>query len=286
MNSVHVSILLLAVVIAQFVIVRGFVQYNLKCLFILCLFSFSIFIVIGGIFAFVDLNKRPHWWYARKIQKDTCTSRSEYAQVARRSLTNLLLIVFPTLFILTYAVKWRRDAFGSVVPKTYELYITTFVALLAICIVIADFAAWSIHRALHTVPYLWTLHSMHHKHIAPIAISCIDAHPFEIVVWDMMPFWIGPFLLGVHPAFFFVFVSWAIINTLLSHCGYVIDGYANEHHDLHHERLKCNYSAFLSDWTMGTLLTRSVDATYPRFDEMQKDVPPSSRNEWCDIMRS
>jgi sterol desaturase/sphingolipid hydroxylase (fatty acid hydroxylase superfamily) len=52
------------------------------------------------------------------------------------------------------------------------------------------------------------------------------------------------------------------------------------HHDLHHERMKCNYSSPFVDYVMGTYLYREPDKIYPKFDKEDKSFT-ESHNTTC-----
>ena len=223
-----------------------------------------VYILISAAFAALDTTGTLQ---ARKVQKDACTDPRLYAEIAMDVLVLLLVVATPTLCLMVWTLRWRNRRFPRF-PKTGWV---TFGLSLLIMYLVSDFVAWGVHKGLHKGALWDHVHAKHHDVVAPIAVSSLYAHPVEVVCWDMLPFFLGPLLLGIDAPTFFAVSIVAIVNTLLVHSGYDVF-YDDGHHDLHHERLKCNYSSRLSDAVMGTLLVRERDAVYPRFDKSEKDL--------------
>lgn len=239
-----------------------------------------VYFGLSAMFAYIDVTQKPSWIYRRKYQKDACINYQRYRQAFSHTFAKLVAFLLPFLIITFKLMQWRTRRFANVDASLNRGGFLVFIGVLFVVYVIAEFAAWFIHYALHK-GVLWDkIHSVHHQYVATVAVASLDAHPVEMIVWDAVPFMAGPLLLGTPPAFFIIFALINIVNTVLCHCGYDV-GYDRGHHDLHHERLKCNYSGFLSDWVMGTYVTREENKTYPRFDAFQKDLI-NTANESCD----
>lgn len=255
----------------SFQMTGGYNSFNAIVTFVIL---FVVYFIISSLFAYVDLKKRPIWLHERKYQKDTCLLAPEYCQAFMRTLIKFLVVLAPFFLVVFFVMNWRVKQYR--VFRTKNIWAFTFAVLISF--IIADFMAWGIHKLLHK-GILWDkIHSIHHKYISTVAVASLDAHPIEIIFWDVMPFIVGPFILGLDPSFLLIFGILSIINTTLVHSGYDI-GFDNGHHDLHHEKLKCNYSFFLSDFIMGTIEYREKDKIYPRYDFFQKDIWGSLNNE-------
>lgn len=252
-------------------------EYNLSFAIWFNMLIGTMYFALSIFFAYVDITRQPAYIYKLKLQKDACLHIDEYKEVFKRTFLKYIFVVAPMFILVLFLLQHRYSM--QHVDLSSPVY---WVASLFICYAITDFAAWFIHKALHYFPWLWdNVHSIHHKHIAPVAVSAFDAHPIELIIWDILPFAIGPLLLGVNAAFFTMFSVIAIMNTVICHSGYDIN-YDKGHHDLHHERLKCNYSGIVSDTVMGTCIERK-DIIYPRFDSLQKDLF-DSYNKSCSTL--
>jgi sterol desaturase/sphingolipid hydroxylase (fatty acid hydroxylase superfamily) len=231
-------------------------------------------------FAWVDTHRAPQWLHRRKIQRDACLGSDEYRQAFARAAAKCVLVLLP-FFLLAFAGMHARMArWPNLAGWMRRRGLLAFLAALAAAAVVADFSAWAIHKLLHKGPLWERVHSFHHRYVSTVAVASLDAHPVEMVLWDALPFALGPLMLGTPPPFFVAFALLSVANTVLCHSGYDI-GYDMGHHDLHHERLHCNYSGFLSDWTLGTYLPRERGRVYPRFDRRVKTLA-GSFNQPCE----
>lgn len=156
--------------------------------------------------------------------------------------------------------------------------IVSFAFGLLLLMVSADVAAWTIHRGMHYFPFVYdNIHVHHHKHIAPVAVAALDAHPLEVAVWDVLPFMIGPLILGAPTGLTLLSAVLAITQTVSAHSGYSLGAISDgTFHDLHHERMKCNYGGnFMMDRICGTYIEREKDRVYPRWNETEKSLTGS-----------
>jgi sterol desaturase/sphingolipid hydroxylase (fatty acid hydroxylase superfamily) len=71
-----------------------------------------------------------------------------------------------------------------------------FLAQVAVFLVLADFLQWCIHNLLHRVPWLWTLHKVHHSITTMDWIGNWRFHWMEIVVYKSLQWlpliWLDP----------------------------------------------------------------------------------------------
>lgn len=224
------------------------------------------------LFALVDLVERPAWLRALKIQADVDTPSTKYRGVAADAARSFVLVVVPSLIAIVMAMSWRAGL--RAVPSVGDPSPLSWAAAIALVVwyLSMSMLSWGVHKLLHT-PWLWrTVHARHHDVVAPVAVSSVYAHPVEVVVWDLLPPLAAPLLLGFGPLLVLTVAIAMIAGTVVAHCGYRI-ARSSSHHDLHHERLRCNYASLLADWLMGTLLLREPDAVYPRYDREVKSIP-------------
>lgn len=118
---------------------------------------------------------------------------------------------------------------------------------------IIDAYQYWVHRAFHTVPYLYRkVHSVHHRLYVPYAFGALYNHPVEGFVLDSMGTAVAHGLAGLstrEAIFLFTFSS---IKTVDDHCGYRLWWdplqflFPNnaDYHDIHHQAygIKANFS--------------------------------------------
>lgn len=134
---------------------------------------------------------------------------------------------------------------------------------LLFCIYLDDFLYYWLHRSMHQRFLLKHVHGLHHRVLAPWAISGHYMHPLEYVLTGSLAF-IGPALLGSHVALLWVWIIIRQWEAAEGHAGYAFrwspthwlpgsDGAL--HHDYHHARVRGNYGGFLPIWdrVFGTL---------------------------------
>lgn len=282
MKSVFIGI---SIVVAAWFIHCGLTSitksYSMYAVLHFFVILFAVYFAVGYIFYYVDVTKKPDWLHRRKYQADVCVSIEKYKNIFKTMAIKMILIILPVFYVTFYIMHWRIKTFPNVISWMQKNGIVGFILCLLAVYVIADLTAWFVHKMLHK-GVLWSkVHKQHHLYTSPVAIASLDAHPIEIIFWDLLPFIIGPLLLGTSPGFLGMFAIISIINTALCHSGYDV-GYDDGHHDLHHERLKCNYSGHLSDMLFGTYVKRE-NKIYPRFDAFQKDIF-GSKNDDCKII--
>mmetsp|Transcript_15428 Transcript_15428/g.23454 ORF Transcript_15428/g.23454 Transcript_15428/m.23454 type:complete len:173 (-) Transcript_15428:219-737(-) len=122
--------------------------------------------------------------------------------------------------------------------------------------ILTDISFYTIHYTLHQFSLLYQhIHKVHHRFVAPTAMTCVYAHPLEFAFGNIFPIFFGPMLTNAHP-----FTCWALwfplatLGTCIGHCGYRIFGHYEDPHDKHHSNVQCNYGGMcISDYIFGTL---------------------------------
>jgi methylsterol monooxygenase len=71
--------------------------------------------------------------------------------------------------------------------------------------------------------------------MAPIAVTAMYCHPIESIFSNMVPIFLGVFIMGSHVATAWLWFSLAILFTLNAHSGYHLPFLPSpEFHDFHH----------------------------------------------------
>ena len=90
-------------------------------------------------------------------------------------------------------------------------------------------------RLLHSAYLYRFIHKRHHEWTAPIAVTAMYCHPFENIFANVLPIFLGVFIMGSHVATAWLWFSLAILFTLNSHSGYHLPFLPSpEAHDFHH----------------------------------------------------
>jgi sterol desaturase/sphingolipid hydroxylase (fatty acid hydroxylase superfamily) len=113
---------------------------------------------------------------------------------------------------------------------------------------------------LHTSFFYKRIHKRHHKYIISEAIATLNTHPLEFIIENVVPYVIGPILLGKRCHLFtsFFFGVWNLVNATNDHSGYEFPWTVNfnllpltmasPEHDFHHKHNIGNYGLRYSFW--------------------------------------
>ena len=160
--------------------------------------------------------------------------------VAFNVLTLMLFVFIGLYFFHGYIINNHQISI-------YKVIIQLFVILL-----FDDTFFYFLHRMMHENKFIYkTIHKIHHRANAPVAIDYLYVHPLEWMSGFIGPF-IGIILLGgvsVYTFWLYLFVR--NFHELAIHSGLkssfisrVFPFYGtNEHHDLHHEKRDGNYAS-------------------------------------------
>ncbi|XP_063673827.1 fatty acid hydroxylase domain-containing protein 2-like [Bolinopsis microptera] len=197
------------------------------------------FTVFNALFLLCDITGHPTWLLKYKVQdaKNQPVDRKRLWSCIRTAAFNLG-VVSPVFTLVFYkASQWNGSYHKGDLP-TFNRFLLEF---LVFNIVEEIFFYYS-HRILHHPKLYARFHKKHHEWTAPIGITSIYCTPLEMVVSNLFPIALGPFLMQSH-----LFVTWiwfglVLFSTTLAHGGYHVPFlFSPEAHDYHHKVFNCLY---------------------------------------------
>ncbi len=134
---------------------------------------------------------------------------------------------------------WAAEQYGSNRwPQDWPL-----LAQLALMLLIAEFGRYWIHRAAHTVPWLWRLHAVHHSPNRLYFLNAARFHPLEKLIFQLPE--VAPFIiLGVNVETIALYFTFNSLHGLFQHSNVKLKlGFLNyifsmtELHRWHHSQI-------------------------------------------------
>ncbi|XP_061188760.1 fatty acid hydroxylase domain-containing protein 2-like [Saccostrea echinata] len=195
-------------------------------------------VVVGGGFLMVDLYHKPHWIFRYKIQKDnTKVDPAKLKKLWHNILLNSTVILLPSSVLFYLALKWRGCDLSFSLPGWKE-----FMFHIMSCILIEEIVFYYSHRMLHTPFFYKYIHKKHHEWTAPISFTAVYAHPFEMLVSNLMSLVLGPLICGSNFITTLLWLALSYAVTLIHHSGYHVPFLPSpEFHDFHHLKFIGNY---------------------------------------------
>lgn len=257
----------------------------------------------------IDPNKRLYWIYilssfffaiiyfyvTKKNSRVICSSKLWLHPSAKLDYYYFFLSYFVNLFLLAPYIMSAKSVATFVNKFLYaqfdyyenEFFTYSQIGLMyTICLfVFSDFTRYWLHRFLHTIPFLWEFHKVHHSAKVLTPITFYRVHPVENFLFGLryslsVGFVTGVFIylfgamvdiymvLGVN-AFLFIFSVFGS-NLRHSHVPFAYTDFIEKwfmspkQHQIHHSKkhFDKNYGGYISIWdrVFGTLsLSSSVN---------------------------
>ncbi|XP_054158970.1 fatty acid hydroxylase domain-containing protein 2-like [Oppia nitens] len=210
---------------------------------------YSMFWTVGLFYLFVDMTGRPGFLMKYKIQEPyTPMTKSQLLDLIGQVLFNQIVVMVPLFYLMAHASEWRQFPTGQL-PSLARI-----VADFIVFIVVDEIVFYYTHRIVHYGPLYRLIHKRHHLWQAPVAISSFYCHPVEHVICNIMPVFIGIFLMQSHILTQWLWYGLVIFISLTIHSGYHFPCMiSTEYHDYHHLKFNQNFGSIgLLDWIHGT----------------------------------
>ncbi|XP_069679070.1 fatty acid hydroxylase domain-containing protein 2 isoform X1 [Periplaneta americana] len=194
--------------------------------------TMTVYWLFGAIYTFMDVTNSPEFLRKYKIQPGTNepVDTKRLMRVIGWVFFNQIVVGLPVSYLSFLLMKWRGF------PPLRELPTFHWVlAEMAIHILLEEIGFYYSHRLLHSRHLYRFIHKRHHEWTAPIAVTAIYCHPVEHIFSNLLPPFLGVFLMGSHVATAWLWFSLAILSTLNAHSGYHLPFFPSpEAHDFHH----------------------------------------------------
>lgn len=126
---------------------------------------------------------------------------------------------------------------------------------------------YCMHRFAHSNAWVFRkVHALHHRHMAPFALTAIHCTVLEMWILNLPAVALGPLLLGPDPGIHCVWMLLVALYTPASHSGRALPLMDVAYHDEHHRLLNGNFGSATLDRLLGTRLPDAAAAACPEPD--------------------
>lgn len=235
--------------------------------------TFIVYWVFGGVYTILDVTNKPAALRRYKIQPGTNepVDTKKLLKVIMWVVINQTLVSVPITLLSFRLMLWRGFLPLRELPTFHWV-----LAEMAVHILMEEVGFYYSHRLLHSRYLYRYIHKRHHEWTAPIAVTAIYCHPIEHIFSNLIPPFLGVFIMGSHVATAYLWFSLAILSTLNAHSGYHLPFFPSpEAHDFHHLKFnQCFGVLGVLDRLHGTDTVFRNTQAYARHIMMLSLVPP------------
>ena len=195
-------------------------------------------------------------WTARRFPERLTGQKSQVWMEIRYSLYSAAIYGIPA-----GVIAWGWDQRGwTQIYSDWNAYPWWWMPLSVLAYLFAhdSWFYWS-HRAMHWPPLFKRVHAVHHASRPPTAWAAMSFHPWEAITGAIViPLLV--FLIPIHVAMLLIVLTIMTMMGVTNHMGWevfpkwLVHGMLGRglitasHHELHHQKYRCNYGLYFRFW--------------------------------------
>lgn len=218
------------------------------------------YFAVCGLFYWALWKRDPSKVRARRLTKIEPKPELIRSEI-RWSLISSLIYAAPGAVIID---AWKHG--GTALYTDVAVYGWWYLPVsVLIFLFIQDTYFYWTHRLMHRPRLFRVMHKVHHDSLQPTPWAAFSFHPYEALL-GVIPIPLLVFLIPLHVGALVFILIFMTVCSVLNHTGYEIfpDRWLRglmgrhmisaAHHNLHHQRYKCNYALYFRFWdkVMGT----------------------------------
>ncbi|MCA1652872.1 MAG: sterol desaturase family protein [Sphingomonadales bacterium] len=205
------------------------------------------YLVTSGLFAA---------WTARRFPARLAGQRSQVAREIGWSLLSAAIYGVPAGIV---AWGWQQRGWTRIYGDARDYPIWWLPASVLLYLLLHDCWFYWTHRLMHRPTFFRLAHSVHHASRPPTAWAAMSFHPWEAVTGAVViPTLV--LLIPIHVAALGMVLALMTVMGVTNHMGWelfpssLVQGRAGRwlitasHHQLHHQRYRCNYGLYFRLW--------------------------------------
>lgn len=202
----------------------------------------TVFWAVGIPYLLLDKYKKPRALYRFKVQTNPRRERNnKHSKKLPKTigvvLRNQLMGTLPATYLLYEYLMLTGYDWTQEIPA-----LPTLLLQLGLLLLVEELLFFSVHWLMHKKTFYKKYHRIHHEYAESIGIATHYVHYVEHIVGNLLPVFAGLMLFHVHMVSFFIWATFAIVNSIHSHSGYNFP-WANStmYHEFHHYNFTGNY---------------------------------------------